>query len=183
MSTTRSTSTPNLEKELARKLAWAVISTLAPSEHHRRRTRVWAWRVACKMVAIKSTLHIDKQLPPPDNGLAGGGVAGVTRRDAHLFGAPVTRPLGGGDASTTSEGPDDVRSRSDCPESGGVRAEATCPHSGCSRRSGARCVRRPAGSDYRWRWFPPAEASSESSDGRRHEDSPHDSECHLEKSG
>ncbi len=179
----------DLEKELARKLNWAVTSTLTPHVSTKKRVRAWAWRLACKMVAAKTQFPVDAASSPPDNGMAGGGADGVTRREAHRRGAPSAHPLNGGvtDASSFSQSGDDVRVVRTGEERRQRHSPPTCPHSGCSRRSGARCVRRPAGSDYGWRWpggSPGApETPPEGSNDGRHADRPDDRECYLEKSG
>lgn len=174
-----------IEKELARKLAWAVISTLAPPANLKYRVRAWAWRVACKMVSAKSQFRIDKSLPPPDNGMAGGGAAEVSYGGSlpmRILGRP---PLDGGEyASPSSAGLDPVRSRRVGTDRRGSDPAATCSNRSCGRWSGSRCVRRPAGSDYRWGWhaLTPSETSPPGSNSRRHADGTYDRECYLEKS-
>jgi len=65
-------------KELARKLAWAVNSTLSPPDSIKRRVRLWSWRIACKMVNAKSQFSIDINSKTVHDGLAGGGADGVS---------------------------------------------------------------------------------------------------------
>ncbi len=174
----------NLEKELARKLAWAVLTTLEPPVHVRGRVRAWAWRLACKMVVAKAQFSLTNSPPPPDNGEAGGGADGVTRREAHLSGTPSARPLSEEVyAGFIGEGPDNVRGRSGGSTGSRVRSETACSNSGCRWWSGARCVRRPAGSDYRWRWDEAPEAPTQGLNSGRHADSPDYRECYLEESG
>jgi len=43
----------NTQKELARKLVWAVNSTLSTPAHEKQRVRAWGWRLAGKMLDAK----------------------------------------------------------------------------------------------------------------------------------
>ena len=142
----------SLEKELARKLAWAVNSTFDTPEHVRRRTRVWSWRVACKMVAANAHLAIDNTRSPPDNGMAGGGVDRATQKTRS---APKMNPVRPQprryDASAPNESHTDVRLGDSGTCSRGCCVAPSCESRSCGRRGGSRCVRRPAGSDDRWR--------------------------------
>ncbi len=171
-----------LEKELARKLAWAVISTLNPPANLKYRVRAWAWRLACKMVDSKQQFRVDNPSPPPDNGMAGGGVAGVSKGRSFPMrnpGHPAAQE--GRHASVASTGSDDVRGGQSGELRGQTDRSEACPYSGCRWWSGARCVRRPAGSEYRWRWDEAPETSETGPHGRRHADGFDYRECYLEK--
>ena len=100
----------SLEKELARKLAWAVNSTLSPPDVIKARVRLWSWRVACKMVNAKSQFRIDNSLKSDHDELAGGGADGVSdvaKRPNEVPRPPA--PLGGAHASTVGKSLGDVR--------------------------------------------------------------------------
>jgi len=168
-------------KELSRKLAWAVITSLEVTEKPLKgRVRVWAYGLATKLVAAKTQFSLTTPLPPPDNGMAGGGADWVQTGERPS--ESVRPPLWRSDASTSHTGSPAVRGRG-ASENGRIRhsASASCSRS-CRWRSGARCVRRPAGSDYWWRWPEASPAASPGSDGGRHENGTYNRECYLEKS-
>ncbi len=175
-----------IEKELARKLAWAVISTLAPPANLKYRVRVWAWRLACKMVAAKSQFRVDNPLPPPDNGMAGGGAARVSYRSQSAPSRSPGRPTpsGGGNASPDWESPEHVRHWSGGPRCGSYRVEtASCDRCGTWwRRVGS--VRGSAGSSHdRGRWIKAAPTSQARIDRRRYADGVDHRKRNLEESG
>jgi len=175
----------NLEKELARKLAWAVISTLETDSALKYRVRAWAWRLAVKMVSAKTQFALTNPLPPPDNGTAGGGAAGVSKRESARKRNPVRPPLrGGDDAGTVGAGAIDVRRRGAGQNRWESRPPTACTGGECRRRSGLSCLRRPASADDGWRcWDAAQEAPAESLDSGRYADSPDYRERDLEEGG
>ena len=170
------------EKELARKLAWAVITSLDVSDDLKKRVRVWAWRLACKMVAAKRQFGLTNPASPPDNGMAGGGADRVTRRESAPKRGPVRFEPRGENASTASESATDVRGRDG--RSTGRARDPQAPRScGCgSWGCWSGRLRRTASYFYRRRWRWDAQASSSAClDDRRHENGPYDCQRNIQK--
>ncbi len=138
-------------KELARKLAWAVNSTLSPPDSIKRRVRLWSWRVACKMVSAKSEFSIDINQDSVHHVLAGGGADGVSndaKRSDEVPRPPT--PKRSEDASVTGASPGPVWWGC-CHLPGGG---STCPAAGCRCSRWCRCrigsFRGSASSHDRW---------------------------------
>jgi len=144
--------TPQVQ-ELSRKLAWAVNTALDVQEAAlRRRVATWAYRLATKLVAAKRQFSLTNELPPPDNGMAGGGgAAGSTGAKAPLR-SPTPNPNRGAHASHTVESNPVVRVGNS--GQNGRRGDCASSRCGCSRgrRSGTCSVRRSASDNDWWRW-------------------------------
>jgi len=171
------------ERELARKLAWAVNSTLSPPDSIKRRVRIWSWRVACKMVSAKSQFSIDISQKNVKTVLAGGGVAGVSNRAPARSDeeprSPAPKESGDAGIVRTSTGLVWL----ECGHSGG--SSGTCPAPGCRCSPWCRCrigrFRGSASSDDRGgRDAAPAKAKA-CAYGGRHADGPYDCLCYLEE--
>ena len=165
---------PDLEKELARKLAWAVVSTMNPPENRKRQVRAWAWNYAVKIVASYRPFPIEKSTKVDYSGEAGGGAV-VVKQSRESASSKSPRPpiplsAGGSDARLTRPRGGDVRGRTS--GRGSLKA-----HSGEPRRSSgwpSRCwsciVRGPASYNCRRRSSTGATPSTPSADGRRYAD-------------
>jgi hypothetical protein len=173
----------DLQKELARKLIWAVTSTLAPPAHTRKRIRAWGWRLAGKMLAAKEQFTLTNDPSSRHALLAGGGVDGVS---THAGASDPSTPLFEGESDGPTNYPCGVRPAAVCRKAGVCSTKA---HSGapcCSRRDcwwgGSGSLWRPTGCDDRWRrWFDAAETQAKSIDRRRYADGVDDSLSHLKK--
>lgn len=151
-----------LIKELARKLAWAVRSTLATPRDANKRLRAWSWRLADRLVAAK------KQFMPVDTILSaryakragGGAVVGnesAVRRSNEEPTTANTLPGGKingfGTFSWITVAPHCTERRGPCPRF--RPKEARCDRSGCWDRGAGR-IWCATGADYGWgdRWAP-----------------------------
>jgi len=173
----------NLQKELARKLIWAVTSTLHPPETAKKRVRAWGWRLAGKMLDAKEQFTLPNTPSSRYHAMAGGGA------DGRLEEGPSASPLlkGGNDAVPSSTGRQSSLALRGAlsPSCRWFHPEAAC----CERRdcwwSGPGSLWRPTGIDdwgrwSRW-WSDPQETQATRIDRRRYADNADDRVRGLQK--
>ena len=177
------TSRENIQKELAKKLVWAVNSTLGTPENAKQRVRAWGWRLSGKMLDAKQPSALTSTRSSRYAGMAGGGVDEVSDASSTSPLSPGGRNIDGISSATRSEPGTPVRgpNRPDCrwlhP------APARCSYSDCWW-SGVGSFRSPAGVDDgwgRWDWINSAPTPEESLDRRRYANSLDDSVRGLQK--
>ncbi len=178
----------DLIQELARKLSWAVSSSLKVSVGApRTRLRVWAWRLATKMVAAKKQFTPTLTPPPPADTL-GGRAEGSPRLSMRESRRPTLKPEMI-DGTTVAPGGQLglALRREDSAASGGIHSAPTgagrsgrcwCRARGLWRAAGHQFFERGRGTW--WRFATPA--SSPGADQRRLEDCPYYRQCNLEES-
>ncbi len=173
----------NIQKELARKLVWAVNSTLATPEHAKKRVRAWGWRLAGKMLDAKQPSSLTNASSSRYPGMAGGGAAAALN-------GPSASPLvsGGRDAvpSTPSRQPGAPLRGETRPSCRWFHPETSrCGRSGCWW-SGPGCFRGESvgGGWLRgfWRWVTdPTQTAQTRIDRRRYADDVDDRLSSLKK--
>jgi len=176
----------HLQKELARKLIWAVNSTLGTPQYGKKRVRAWAWALAGKMLDAKRQISYEKKVEKSFSsrypGMAGGGAAAGSKPRPPR---PLKREDQDGVSSTTSSQHGLALCGPPSPSCRGFHQET----SRCDRRdcwwSGPGGLWRPTGIDdwrgwVRW-WSDATQTQATRIDRRRYADDVDDRVRSLQK--